>query len=139
MKNDLRESPVPRDRHGAGIRRPVWGALCALLVVAALGCANAQITYQDAADKPVKLELGFFGRGCIAYEMNEGGKPSLALGQDGSTDWLSLRIIPTLFRGAVSILFGRVDPNADSLNEPSGIGGCDSLFTNVPVADGDEP
>ena len=75
MKNGFRGSPVLNDRRGAGSRRPGLGALCALLVVAALwlgGCA----VHVGPTGLDVVLAGTFYGH--VDEQADKGGE-----GEDG--------------------------------------------------------
>lgn len=122
MENGFRGWPVPNDRRGVGSRRLVLAALCVIL---ALGCNSVILKKGDTT-----LEGSGMGRGAI--ELTVEGDDAKALGCfDATTDWLSLRIIPAIVRGAVSIFFGRPDLGGASASGPSAVGGCDALYTSA--------
>jgi hypothetical protein len=113
-----------------GIRRklPAHGNLAAVTLVAALslGCNSVILKKGD-----VLVEGSGMGRGAIELTL-EGNKVTALGCFDATTDWLSLRIIPAIVRGAVSIFFGRPDLGADSTSGPSAVGGCDALYSTQP-------
>ena len=106
--------------------------LVALFALA--GCNTVFVTDKNGASG----KCSGMGRGCCAINVETDGTTEAIGSFDATSDWLALKIVPQLFRGAVSILLGRPDPNAGGTSDPSGIGGCDSLFADDPVEE-DQP
>ena len=138
MKIGSRGSPVPRDRHGSGSRRPGWGALCALLVLTvSLGCASSTYKYIDTNNNPVTVKTEWYGRGCVAYDVDEKGNPRLIHSVDAETNWITGRIVPPVVNLAGAILLGRIG-GITEVSGPSGIGGCRFLFLDQGEGDDEE-
>ncbi len=106
--------------------------LCVLLAleIGIGGCGKMQIDMIDAQKEPVKIMLRAGGRSCLAATIDSAGTIDVIVQQDASSDWLSLRIIPTLVQGAITTFFGKVNPNPDGISGPSGIHGCGEILNN---------
>jgi hypothetical protein len=99
-----------------------------LLVVLLVGCNTLNVKTKDVTAKGSGM-----GRGAIELTVSPTGEVTGLGCFDATTDWLSLRIIPEIVRGAISIFFGRPDPGGAGADGPSSIGGCDALFEGAGV------
>jgi len=99
-----------------------------LAALLALGCNTVSVKTQGAAGEPITAKGSGAGRGAIELTVAPDGTTKALGCFDATSDWLWLRIIPTMVEGAITAFFGKVNPNPGGITGPSGIGGCDSLF-----------
>ena len=88
------------------MRATDMGYLAAALVfLAAAGCAMNTLTYTDAAGRPVVVKQRAGGRSCIAVVYDEAEhKLSVAIQQDGESNWGLIREIPVIVWTAIKAL-----------------------------------
>lgn len=80
------------------------------------------------------MEQKFGGRGCVAITRDDNGNIDIAVAQDGSSDWASIRAIPITAQAVLSVMFGTRSSESAGFTGPSAVGGCASVF----VDNGDE-
>lgn len=115
-----------------GIRRklPAHGVVAAMALFFVMGCGGSTITVMDKNQQPVTIEHKIGGRGCIAVDVGSDGSVSAVLQQDASSDWAGIRVLPTIVKTALTVLFGSRDGSDDTgFSGPSDISGCDGIFT----------
>ncbi len=121
-----------------GIRRrlPATGTIAAVSLVAllSLGCNTLAVTTQIPDQRPVTIKASTFGRSCIAAVVDpKTGDVDIVSKQDGTSDWITGRVLPTLGAMALMGLSG-IPFIGDSITipAPSDIGGCVGIFTDEP-------
>lgn len=106
--------------------------LCCLLLA---GCMTVEVYLpagQAQTAEPVPtVNAKIAGRGCIAAIVTP-KRAEIAAGQDGTSDWITGRVVAAVASIAGSI-FGS-DKGDGVLGGPSAVGGCDSLFEQAPEA-----
>jgi hypothetical protein len=98
-----------------------------------LGAGGARVQYME-------VDPSLYGRGCVAVEVTEGGQTiHVTVQQDGTTDWIVGRALPSAVRegvtAAMAFLNGPFDVIKAALGRepappppPSEIHGCGGLF-----------
>jgi hypothetical protein len=126
-----------------GIRRATTNgngkklAAVSLVVLLSLGCNSLSVTTQLPDKPPVTIKAQTTGRGCIAAEVNPTtGKIEIVTQQDGTSDWITGRIIPSITGLGIAILTGR--GGGDPMQGPDKEKGCNGIFTTVEDDDLDE-
>jgi hypothetical protein len=120
-----------------------------LAALLAAGCASSKVVI-DLEETPgvfgskamtigsVTVEPAFYGRGCLDI-MVEDDRVTVALQQDGTSDWAGVRIAPLIARDVVAaalgfasapweIVQGLLGLRQEAPNDPSGVHGCEGLL-----------
>ena len=101
-----------------------------LIVLLMLGCNTMRVETMTKEGKKITAEGSGAGRGAISLSVDPDGTTEAIGCFDATSDWLWLRILPTMVKGAIAAFFGKPVPLGSDIDGPSGIGGCDSLLTN---------
>ncbi len=117
-----------------GIRRAVGTngkaiAAVGLVALLSLGCGKLTFTTQAPGGPPVTVEASYASRGCISAVVDPvTGKVDIIHKQDGTSDWIMGRVLPTLGAMVLTGLSGLPLIGDISIPEPSGIGGCTGIM-----------
>ena len=101
-----------------------------LIALLMLGCNSLAVTTQAPDQPPVTIKASTFGRGCIAAVVDpETGNVDIVSKQDGTSDWITGRVLPTLGSMALLALSGLpMIGSTIKLPGPSDISGCVGIF-----------
>jgi len=108
-------------------------AALAVLVVAFIalayftsGCGKLTITTQAPEGDPVKVEARYAARGCVSVDVDpKTGVISIIHKQDGTSDWITGRMLPKLGSMALVAMSGiPLIGSSIPMPGPSDVGGC---------------
>ena len=99
-----------------------------LAALVAFGCNTVTVSTVTTSGKKITAEGSGAGRGAISLNVKSDGTVDAIGCFDATSDWLWLRILPTMVEGAIAAFFQKANPNPGAASSPSGIGGCDALF-----------
>lgn len=120
--------------------------------VALTGCMSSPTLIQinDAEGgliRQIKLTPDLYGRGCLAFTVSPDGEVEMLAQQDGTTDWIGIRILPAIGAEAVTAALAIVSApfeliqmalgSVPEVPDPSAIHGCDGIFEEAVVGEGD--
>lgn len=110
------------------------------------GCATQPLVIEHYKDgqllRKVELDPHFYSRGCASYKVTPAGTVELVVQQDGTSDWIGVRVLPSIAADVVTAALAAVNAPFDiikalvgvprpALPEPSAIHGCEGLFDIV--------
>jgi len=124
----------PNTFERSGSWRSVFeGFAVGVLVLAALwwlsGCASSKVTIYrpGTAEVAAEIEQSFTGRGCIAIDQRPTtGQLSIAIEQDGTSDWSVSRLLVYLGDVAGSVFGG--ERKSRTMEDAGIASGCAGLF-----------
>lgn len=121
-----------------------WAACAALL---ALGCATAPITVTywpggpgvDPELASVEIRPEAYGRVCYDVRLEPDGTVAVTVAQDGSSDWVGVRMLPSILPQVVSAvmavagapmnaLLAALGVEPEPLQAPSPLSACAAIF-----------
>ncbi|KKN65234.1 hypothetical protein LCGC14_0484100, partial [marine sediment metagenome] len=97
-----------------------------------LGCAKSMYSFLDSAGNPVVVEQSFFGRGSLAVKVDEQGVPHVVICQDGTSDWITGRLLAA-FGNLAAKMMAPVPILGEmvKVQSPSDIQACSALYDKV--------
>ena len=111
-------------------------ALLGVLAIFAIGCAGTTYKYIDANGKPVEIKTKWYGRGCVAYDVDKQGNPRIIHSVDATSDWIGGRTVPPLV-GLAGALWFRTPGMITQAQGPSEVKACSFLFLDQGEDDDD--
>lgn len=98
-----------------------------------------------ALELEVKVDPQQYARGCVAFTVSEAGAVDVLTQQDGTSDWIGIRVLPEIAQqvvlAALSFVNAPFEIIAAALDQekttppPSPIHGCGGIFEEVAVSD----
>ncbi len=133
---------VGGDDSGAGYSPAGVARLTLCLLLLATGCMTVETARLNDQGVPVETSrTTIYGRGCVAVTISADGAVDMVSQQDGTTDWIGVRILSAIADEAVSAALGFLEVPFDilaklvgierKLDPPSPIHGCGGVFEEV--------
>lgn len=111
----------------------------ALIAVLVVGCATSPITIHHPKMGPITIEPSGWGRVCYDIQISPKGKVAVTVAQDGTSDWIGVRILPSILSESIAavmavvgapmeILLAVLGVPKTPLPEPSPLSACSAIF-----------
>jgi len=113
--------------------------LLAALVLASFGCATTPVSIHHPTMGLITVEPEGYGRTCIDLRITPRGEVAITVAQDGTSDWIGVRILPTLVSESVGMVMAVLGAPLEALLQalgakrtparpPSPLSACSAIF-----------